>query len=322
LGDINRQIYGFSTSTQWQSNVANSVINQIQWELGYRIDYNKTKQIYDANYYDENQEDYIITNLDSSSNETIRSFKVGINVQGKKSLLNYNLYLNQGRSKRLPTPNDLILFNHSQLQSSLLLESLLSTEVGFNVAQDSFPSESPLSKFKISGSVFINNYSDKIAYEYYQDIPPAPYNVDLSRISGFEIGFNTSLWGEILNLKIGYQKLNLDNPIIYPNKPDSRFTIHCDIGYKWLFIGYDHFFDGNKFVVYNGFVSNSYQGEENANLSIIIKKKIWRVNASIHYVIHNLYSTEPVLADPEVHSISPYDFFDIHREIIKIKLSI
>ena len=95
-----------------------------------------------------------------------------------------------------------------------------------------------------------------------------------------------------------------------------------DLDYKWFFLGYDHLIDGKKFVVYNGFVGNTYQGQETANLTLILRKKIWKVKTSLHYVIHNLYSTEPVLANPDVHSITPFDFFDIHREIITLKFSL
>ncbi len=324
FGEIERQLYGLSTATQWLSNIENSFLDNIQWELGFRLDFNKTFQTQkidrqgDINYQ-------ASSNIDTTFNDVIRSFKVGIKTQGKNANLKYNFYLNQGRSKRLPTPNDIFLYhnaNITSLKSAPLTESLQSTEIGFEISQEIFPTISYLSNIAISGNTFINNYSDKIAYQYFEDTPPAPYNIDLSRISGFELGLNSSFWQNRINIQIGYQNIDLDNPLIYPNKPDSRFTFHADLSYKWFFLGYDHLIDGKKFVVYNGFVGNTYQGQETANLTLIIRKKIWKVNASLHYVIHNLYSTESILANPDIHSITPFDFFDIHREIITLKFSL
>jgi len=323
FGEIKRQLYGVSTAMQWLSNIENSVLDNIQWEFGFRLDYNKTFQMQQSDSL-ANINYLIPANIDTAFNDIIRSFKVGVNTWGGNANLKYNFYFNQGRSKRLPTPNDIFLYHNAnpyELKSTPLTESLLSTEFGFEINQEMFPAIPYFSNIAISGNIFINNYSDKIAYQYSEDFPPVPYNVDLSRISGFEIGMGSSFWNNQLNFQIGYQKINLDNPLIYPNKPESRFTFHGDIGYKWFFLGYDHFIDGKKFVVYNGFVGNTYQGQETANLTLIFRKKLWKVNASLHYVIHNLYSTEPVFADPDVHSITPYDFFDIHREIITLKIS-
>jgi len=324
FGEINRQLYGVSTATKWLSNIENSILNNIQWELGFRVDYNNTIQTQQSDSL-ANVNYLIPANIDTTYNDIIRSFKVGIKTQGENDNLKYNFYLNQGRSRRLPTPNDIFLYHNANpfaLKSTPLIESLSSTELGFEFNQDTFSTIPYFSNITISGNVFINNYSDKIAYQYSEDAPPVPYNVDLSRISGVEIGMNSSFWEDHLNFQIGYQKINLDNPLIYPNKPESRFTLHADLGYKWFYLGYDHLIDGKKFVVYNGFVGNTYQGQETANLTLIIRKKIWKVNTSLHYVIHNLYSTEPVLANPDIHNITPYDFFDVHREIITLKLSL
>ena len=324
FGEIKRQLYGISTSTQWLSNIENSALDNIRWEFGFRVDFINTNQIQksdneDAPYYQ------MSANIDTTFKDIIRSFKIGINVQGKDKDLQYNFYINQGRSKRLPTPNDIFLYHNTNFTSSKsapLTESLESTEIGFEVNQETFPTISYFSNITISGNIFINNYSDKIAYQYSEDTPPIPYNINQSRISGFELGLKSSFWQNRINIQVGYQNIDLDNPLIYPNKPDSRFTFHVDLDYKWFFLGYDHLIDGKKFVVYNGFVGNTYQGQETANLTLILRKKIWKVKTSLHYVIHNLYSTEPVLANPDVHSITPFDFFDIHREIITLKFSL
>ncbi|NHZ86459.1 MAG: TonB-dependent receptor plug domain-containing protein, partial [Planctomycetia bacterium] len=219
FGEIERQLYGLSTSTQWLSNIEDGALENIRWEFGFRADFIKTNQFQKSDNQD-TQNYQLPANVDTSFNDIIRSFKIGINAQGKKGDLGYNIYINQGRSKRLPTPNDIFLYhnaNFASFKSAPLTESLESTEIGFEVNQEIFPTISYLSNITISGNIFINNYSDKIAYQYSTDTPPIPYNIDQSRISGFELGLNSSFWQNRINMQVGYQNIDLDNPLIYPN---------------------------------------------------------------------------------------------------------
>ena len=75
FGEIERQLYGVSTSTQWLSNVENSAIDNIRWEFGFRVDFTKTNQIQNS----DNQETpyyQMSPNIDTTFTDIIKSFKV------------------------------------------------------------------------------------------------------------------------------------------------------------------------------------------------------------------------------------------------------
>jgi outer membrane receptor protein involved in Fe transport len=332
IGKLKRDIYSISLVTRGISYVQNAAIQQIQWELGTRWD--NTTTIHDQTISDITYgTPEILSVIDSTYKEQEFSFKVGVQVKGRQKGMNYSAYINQGRSKRLPSLNDYYLLSQVLTQNRgdlplLTTEALSSTEIGVEFGYDRILSSPQIDELVVSGAVFSNNFTDKIAYNYnvFDDSgnqqPPIPFNTDLAKISGIELGFRTSWWQGSFRFQASYQKINLDNPIIFPNKPESRFTMHAEAGYKWLFLGYDQFREGTQFIVYNGFVGQSFQGRESANLTMILRWKLWKLKTSLHYVIYNLYSDEPVLADPEQHSITPFEYFGVHREILSLKIEL
>jgi outer membrane cobalamin receptor len=332
IGKLTRDIFSVSVVTRGISHVQNNAIQQIQWELGTRWDNSTT--VHDQSITDITYETpEILTVIDSTDKQLTFGFKVGIQIMGRRNGIKYSAYINQGRSKRLPSLNDYYLLSQVLTQGEadlpiLSTEALSSTEIGFELDYDQIPNSPQVDKLVINGAVFTNNYTDKIAYNYnvLDDIgnqrPPVPFNTDLAKISGLELGLKTSWWQGSFRFQASYQKIKLDNPIIFPNKPESRFTLHAEAGYKWLFLGYDQFREGTQFIVYNGFVGQSFQGRESANLTMILRWKLWKVKTSLHYVIYNLYSDEPVLANPEKHSITPFEYFGVHREILSLKFEL
>ncbi len=326
FGELQRRTWGFSLVTRGISPIKNSSLQQIQWELGYRRDVNSTA--HDQTITDETpfHNPEILSVIDTVIDEPVYSFKVGVQIVGGKNGSHYSAYLNQGRSKRLPTLNDYYLLNQLRTPNSstpgLTPEALSTTEIGFEFGLTSFPGSPQIDELVLIGAVFTNQYSDKIAYKYPENSAPIPYNTELAKISGYEFGLKTSWWNNVFRLQTSYQKLNIDNPIIFPNKPKSRFTLHAEIGYKWIFLGYDQFNEGFQFIVHNGFIGQSYRGRESANLTMILRWKLWKLKTSLHYVIYNIYSDEPVLADAEIHALTPFEYFGVHREILSLKFEL
>ena len=322
-GELNRVNNSLSGVLQFKSSVNNTVIQQLLWELGFRVDNIKTSHLQTLEtQYDFSEVANEISNLDTSFDDFITGFKAGVNASGKTNQLQYKFFLNQGRSSRLPTLNDIYLSNGSTIDFNLGQEKLYSSEFGIEVGNNGLDYNSSMNSYVVTGGFFINNYSNKIAYQFRENAPPLPYNIDLAKISGFDINFSSSLFNNMLRLNSGYQKINVGNPVIFPNKPSSRFTAHAELGYKFLSLGYDYFKEGSQFIVYNGFVGNSLEGRENTNISLIFRHKIWKAHFSLNYVIHNVYSNIPVIADPDVNYLSPFNFLDAHRQILTLKIKL
>ena len=327
-GELSRVNQSVSGVLQLKSSVNNSVTQQLLWELGFRADNINTAHSQSLDYINTLTHTYPpiytleTTNFDTTFSNLLTGFKIGVNASGKTSQIQYKLFLNQGRSSRLPTLNDLYLSNNRSVGFNLGQEKLSSTEIGLEVGNDVISNNVEVGVFVVSGGFFINNYSNKIAYQFLDGIPPIPYNIDLSKISGFDINFFASLYRDIVRINAGYQKLNIDNPVVFPNKPSSKFTVNAEFGNKIFSLGYDFFREGSQFIVYNGFVGNALESRKNTNISLIIKKRIWRADLSLQYVIHNVYSENPVIADPEINYLSPFNFFDVHRQILTLKIQL
>ncbi len=324
-GILNRQTTDMATVLHWISFIDHPSLNRIQWELGYRWDNISTNHNQEFELINGPVYTYIPTNIDTSHGDNLHSIKFGSSIHGGNSDLHYHAYFNQGNSKRLPTLNDLFLWRNNtdfSATENLLPESQSTTEIGFQIIRSNFVQAPQISELSLFGSIFLNNYGNKIAYRVVEESKLIPFNTDLSSIFGYEIGFSSSFWQKHIFIRSGYQNLDIDNPIVFPNKPKSRLTFHGEFKYNWLSFSYDYFKEGEKFVLFNGFVGRSYLGYESANLSIILRFKIWRVKTSLHYVIHNLFSNEPVLSDSDQSYLTPFNFFDIHREILSLKLEL
>ena len=325
IGILGRQTVDIATVIHWISFIDHPSLKRIHWELGYRWDNISTNHNQEFEMINGSYINNIPTNVDTSVGDNLYSIKFGSSIHGEINGFRYQSYFNQGNSKRLPTLNDLFLWRNNTGFSSkefLLPESQSTTEIGFQIVKSNFSQTPQINELSFFGSVFYNNYGNKIAYHVSEESRPIPYNTDLSSIVGYELGFSTSILQNHIFIRAGYQSLDIDNPIIFPNKPKSRLTFHGEFKYNWFSFGYDYFKEGEKFVLYNGFVGRSYFGHESTNLSIILRFNIWKVKTSLHYVIHNIFSNEPVLADSDQSYLTPFNFFDIHREILSLKLEL
>ncbi len=324
-GILNRQTADIATVLHWISFIDHPSLKRIHWEFGSRWENISTNHNQEFELTNGTSINYIPADIDTSHGANLHSIKFGSSLHGGNSGFRYQVYFNQGNSKRLPTLNDLFLWrNNIDISSKeiLLPESQSTTEIGFQIVKSNFVQTTQINELSLFGSVFLNNYGNKIAYYVVEESKLLPFNTDLSSIFGYEIGFSSSLWQNHIFIRSGYQNLDIDNPIVFPNKPKSRLTFHGEFKYNWLSFSYDYFREGEKFVLYNGFVGRSYLGYESANLSIILRFKIWKVKTSLHYVIHNLFSNEPVLAASDQSYLTPFNFFDIHREILSLKLEL
>ncbi|MEE9573725.1 MAG: hypothetical protein V3W20_11800, partial [Candidatus Neomarinimicrobiota bacterium] len=325
IGKLSRKNADIATVLHWINLIDHPTLKRIHWELGCRWDNISTNHSQELELTNGTFINEIPADVDTSHRDNLYSIKFGTSLHGNNSDLHYQAYFNQGNSKRLPTLNDLFLWRNNADFSSkelLLSEGQTTTEIGFQIAKSNFIQTPKINEVSFFGSVYINNYENKIAYQAVGESKLIPFNTDLSRISGYEIGFSTTLWQNRIFIKSGYQNLNIDNPIVFPNKPKSRLTFHGELKYNWFSFNYDYFREGEKFVLYNGFVGRSYVGYESTNFSIILRFKIWNVKTSLHYIIHNLYSNEPVLANSDRLYLAPFNFFDVHREILSFKLEL
>ncbi|UCD37313.1 MAG: TonB-dependent receptor [Fidelibacterota bacterium] len=287
---------------------------------------------------DHQQEDWIADSIgtarnvslwvDSRSRQKALARRMGVRIEGSTPLVHYSFYMNQGRNQRLPTLQDLFLWKNSfdpELRELPLEREFVSTtDLGLNLIYHPPVYTQPDYEVNITAGIFVNNYTDKIAYRYYEDYAPSPLNTGTAKISGYEISVEGSIWDRRLRGQWAYQHINLDDPLVFPNKPESRLTYIIEFDLPWLVIGYDYYRDGPQFILYNGFIAaQQLESRESANLNVRLRWQIWRFHMSLAYTVRNIFSDEPVLVDQMASTAGlPFQYYESHRKIITFKVSL
>ena len=209
-------------------------------------------------------------------------------------------------------------------ESPLEPEYVATTDIGLNLiylhdTYGTIPYE-----LGINASVFVNQYDNKIAYRFYEDRPPAPINTELAQISGYELALEGSFWARRIRTQLAYQRINLDDPLIFPNKPESRISYLMELQLPLLVIAFDYYKDGPQFILSNGFVdAQRVESRESANLNVMLRWGVWRLQMSIACTIRNLFSDLPVLADsPGYDANFPFQYYESHRKILTFRISL
>lgn len=272
--------------------------------------------------------DTILHSVDSRLRHRSLIRRMGIRLEGNTPSGHYAFFMNHGRNQRQPTLNDLFLWANSdeeELRESPLEEEFLSTtDFGLNLIYHPRRSPSIPLELRITTSFFRNLYTNKITYRFYEDRPPSPLNTAIARISGYDLVLESNFWNRRIRVQWAYQRINLNDPLIFPNKPEFRMTYLVEFSLPWLVVGYDFYRDGPQFILYNGFViAESFERRENANLNIMLRWEVRRLQMSLAFTVRNLFSDLPARADPMQNNASfPYQYYESHRRIITFRVSL
>ena len=153
------------------------------------------------------------------------------------------------------------------LEQPLRQEFLTTTDLGLQ-AFFRPPLYSPtLLEFKVVANLFLNQYTNKITYRFSTEGPPVPLNTLSTRISGYDLSLQASLWDHRIRLQWAYLRIKLDDPFVFPNKPEYRLTYQVELSYPWLSVLFDFYRDGPQFVLFNGILAASrIEERQSANL--------------------------------------------------------
>ena len=328
---LRRTNTGYTAVIRILSDDVHPVVSHIRWELSLRSDRFKTDHQYSAGWshqIDNQTEIDTEVTFDNEITGYSNTGRLGVRIEGRTPSLIYNVFMNQGRNQRPPSLSDLALWaNYQDPQMPappLKNEHLSTTDIGLELFVR--PREYLYADMELNftTSLFVNYYSNKIAYSYSQYEPPRPLNVPTAKISGYELSMGYSLANRRLRGRVAYQHLNLDNPLIHPNKPESRLTYLFEINLPWLVLAYDYYRDGPQFILLNGFVgSQMVAGRESSNLNASLRYRFGRVRLSLSYTIRNLFSDQPVPAQElQSENITPFQYYETHRRIITFRIKL
>jgi hypothetical protein len=182
--------------------------------------------------------------------------------------------------------------------------------------------ELPISEMNLILGVFINDFTNKIAYRPVEEGPPIPFNDMTADIRGFEAALKMAMFDGKFSVSSAGTWLSISNILVFPNKPEYRFVSTAELNLGWLTMSYDHVNEGEQYYYIAGFGDGVRKPRENANLNITLQKKIWKVNCSLSYTLRNMMSKEELDMTLEESIREGFNYFERYREIITFKISL
>ncbi len=326
IAEMNRNTTAGALVSRWAITSDSPIVDHINWEFGFRFNNIKTNMDETYDYYSNGlptTEPVLINNQFSS---IVTSKRLGVHVDGQTNKLRYSLFVNQGSNSRLPTLSDRFHFTHAVFDSSmdtvLTREHLAATEVNMDMTFMDVQAELPISEINLILGVFINDYTNKIAYRPMKEGPAVPFNDLTADIRGFEAAMRMRFLDGKLLLGTSGTWMSISNIMAFPNKPEYRLVSTAELNLDWLTMSFDHINEGEQYYYIPGFGEGVRQARENANLNITLQKRFWKVNCSLSYTIRNMKSKEELDLTLEESIRQGFNYFERYREIITLKVSI
>ena len=182
IADMKRNTDALAFVTRWSADADHPKIDFINWELSYRMDQIETFQ---NEHYEfpllATEGQLIIYDVPQSRElKHVFSKRLGIHLEGRGEKTLYSIFANQGNNQRLLTLADLFRFSNTETDS--LLDSLLSseylstTELNLQLRISNPRTELPIDEVSLGLDVFMNGYTNKIAYRTFEGLPAIPFN--------------------------------------------------------------------------------------------------------------------------------------------------
>ncbi len=326
IAEMNRNTTAGALVSRWAITSDSPSVDHINWEFGFRFNNIKTNMDETYDYYSNGlptTEPVLINNQFSS---IVTSKRLGVHVDGQTNKLRYSLFVNQGSNSRLPTLSDRFHFTHAVFDSSmdtvLTREHLAATEVNMDMTFMDVQAELPISEINLILGVFINDYTNKIAYRPMEEGPAVPFNDLTADIRGFEAAMRMRFLDGKLLLGTSGTWMSISNIMAFPNKPEYRLVSTAELNLDWLTMSFDHINEGEQYYYVPGFGEGVRKPRENANLNITLQKRLWKINCSLSYTIRNIKSKEELDLTLEESIRQGFNYFERYREIITLKVSI
>lgn len=326
IAEMSRKTNALAWVSRWAIISDSPVIDHINWEFSYRRNNIKTIRNELTRYYtngipnENNLLDY------NSSSLLVSSKRLGVHIDGQTNQLRYSLFVNSGSNSRLPTLSDQFRFVHAEFDSSmdtvLTRENLSATEINMDMTFMDIQTDFPISEINMILGVFIHDYTNKIAYRPVEVGPAVPFNDLTADIRGFEAALKMKMFNDKFSVSSSGTWLGISNIRVFPNKPEYRFVSTAELNLGWLTFSYDYLIEGRQFYYINGFGEGIRKPQENSNLNVSLKKKIWKINCSLSYTVRNMMSKDELDLTLEESIRQGFNYFERYREIITLKISI
>ena len=325
---LDRSDNGFALSSRLVFDGEHPNIDFIRFEFGYRMDYISTSQQQWFEFPLANiiGEDLIYRVPGANYLKTTISQRIGMHLEGGGPDLKYIFFISQGNNGRLPTLGDYFRFQNTALDSSadstLTMEYLGSTDVNVDLIFSNIKTQTPIDEIKVTLNLFLNDYTNKIAYRLIEDNTPVPYNSKIADIRGGEASISFDIFRKHIMLMATGTYLDVSNPIVFPYKPEYRVVFAGAVNWRGLNVSFDHLTEGKQYYYIPNIGEGFRNARENANLSVSIRKRYLGLNWSLTYTWRNLMSADEKDLSLEESLRRGFNYFEKYREIATIRVEL
>jgi len=177
-------------------------------------------------------------------------FKFSLNVNGYRSGLTFDGYMNFGHNTKFPTLFEQIsspsALTSRAFQPNLNPEKNRSTEIGFVLTRD-FLQLYGIYGFQFAGNYFQNYYDNKFRLSSVPGIPVAFYdNVQNARITGLEGKSSVFLLRKKVTLEAGISRYFISEKTAFPFKSDFKRTLSLLLDHAGYSFQLHHFKEGEQ----------------------------------------------------------------------------
>jgi len=252
--------------------------------------------------------------------------RLGIRIEGLMPLFNYIFFINQGNNTRLPTLSDYFRFSNALHQgdndSTLTKESLSTTDFGLILDLDTFDNNSLINSIKVEFNYFQNLYSNKIAYRFIENSPPAPFNTETADVSGFETFIVMGLIKDKVEISVSGLELEISDFTAFPNKPERKWVTAVRAKNDKMSASLDMIFEGKKVFLLPGLGFGSQEKRMDGNFSISYRNTFFNWNMRLTYSIQNFLSKSNQNLSAKESLDKGLNYFDQYREMVSLSVEL
>ena len=203
----------------------------MDWSWSLRYDHSDTKQFFDAGAWA--YED----SISGSGNYKALNYTLGLEAGGEGKETKHSLFFTNGSNIRFPSLYDLFLNNITispMFKDSLIRpERVISYEIGGNFERQSKRFGVFFNKIAMKITMFHNVYTGKIYYKPFVASLPVTLNwLPEVPIDGYDFNFRLWIFADRLDLNLSALWLNIENKMLFPNKPDTKYQAELSYIYR------------------------------------------------------------------------------------------
>jgi hypothetical protein len=184
------------------------------------------------------------------------------------------------------------------------------------------PDNSVLSSVKFGLGIFRNSYLNKITYAPIGYNLVVPYNAKIAWLNGIELNSEIVSRNNLFRLIGNITWIKPSDQDVFPEKPSTMVNIVFDLRKDWFHLNVSHIYQGPQNYIHGSVTAQQLKDRKNTNLTVSAHKQVWYFNATLSYSIRNLFSEEITYVDAGSNPNDIFNYYDAHRQIIYIKLSL